>query len=104
MMFDSQLPLGEQFKNKIQRTTKKTDDELLAEAAMPPMELIHSISQSLSVTLGLTLFGYDLITQVETGHHAVIDVNYCPSYTGVANFDKILLDFLLKQVKQRRKS
>ena len=59
----------------------------------------------------LSLFGYDVITRKETGHHAVIDVNYFPSkvvtwfkllgYRGFPDFDKILLEFLLSKKRDR---
>jgi hypothetical protein len=53
-----------------------------------------------------------MITQLETGKHAVIDVNYFPSksfiksvvsnnnkgYWGFPDFDKVLLDFLLSSI------
>lgn len=44
----------------------------------PDMDHIHAISDEISKFLGLTLFGFDVITDVETGKYAIIDVNYFP--------------------------
>jgi len=45
----------------------------------------------------MSLYGFDLITQVTTGYHAIIDINYFPNYGGINNFNQILLEFLLKK-------
>jgi len=70
----------------------------LKEAIVPPLEILKAITNSLTQNLELTLLGYDLITQVETGYHAIIDVNYFPTYSGFPQFNKTLLDFLLQRV------
>lgn len=43
------------------------------------MERIRGLSEGISQSLGLTLFGFDVITRVEDGVHAAVDVNYFPS-------------------------
>lgn len=68
---------------------------------IPPMDVINTMTAHLSSLLvrfhsftglnhaytkqihkqGLTLFGYDVITDVSTGKQAVIDVNYFPGAT-----------------------
>jgi len=66
-------------------------------ASPPPTNHIQKISDAIGQTLGLTLFGYDLIVCVETGKYAVIDVNYLPDYRGINNFHSLLLDLLLSK-------
>ena len=46
--------------------------------------------------LGLTLFGYDIITNIDSGKHAIIDVNYFPDYKGVDSVHARLLQHLIK--------
>jgi D-alanine-D-alanine ligase-like ATP-grasp enzyme len=43
----------------------------------PPLESVRQIAKSLTASLGLHLFGFDIITST-TGHHSIIDVNYFP--------------------------
>jgi len=64
-------------------------------APPPPMRDIHKISAALVEALGLSLFGYDIVVSVETGHYAVIDINYLPDYRGVEAFHERLLELLL---------
>lgn len=44
----------------------------------PDMDHISSIAQEISKYLGLTLFGFDVITDADTHKYAIIDVNYFP--------------------------
>jgi glutathione synthase/RimK-type ligase-like ATP-grasp enzyme len=44
----------------------------------PDASLIGAASRSVSQLLGLTLFGFDVIENVNTGTYAIIDVNYFP--------------------------
>ena len=44
----------------------------------PSREVIAGASKSVSELLGLSLFGFDVIENVDTGRLAIIDVNYLP--------------------------
>jgi hypothetical protein len=66
----------------------------------------------------MSLFGFDVITQVETGNHAVVDINYFPSkpfifyssiltvysylgYGGVKDFWQIFGDYILRKARTK---
>ncbi|PRP86887.1 hypothetical protein PROFUN_03635 [Planoprotostelium fungivorum] len=99
VFFDSQKPFAEQMK-ALKRSSDKTDEQFVEDAEIPPMERIRGLSEGISQSLGLTLFGFDVITRVEDGVHAAVDVNYFPSFGGVKDFWKILAKFLVEQVKE----
>lgn len=44
----------------------------------PNMDQIRKLSKEISKYLGLTVFGFDLIKNIETGKLSIIDVNYFP--------------------------
>lgn len=44
----------------------------------PEHDLIAAASSAVSKLLGLTIFGFDVIENVQTGQYAIIDVNYFP--------------------------
>jgi D-alanine-D-alanine ligase-like ATP-grasp enzyme len=46
--------------------------------ADPPLDTVKHVAGALSATLGLSLLGFDMVTNTKTGQHAVIDVNYFP--------------------------
>eukprot|EP01118_Nematostelium_gracile_P003960 TRINITY_DN1469_c0_g1_i2.p1 TRINITY_DN1469_c0_g1~~TRINITY_DN1469_c0_g1_i2.p1 ORF type:complete len:318 (+),score=87.92 TRINITY_DN1469_c0_g1_i2:59-955(+) len=91
--FDSQLPLGPQLE-KFSSPTEETDMK------EPPMETIVLLTKSLRKHMNLSLLGFDMITERETGYHAIIDVNYFPSYKGFPDFNKVLLDYLLSRIRK----
>lgn len=101
IFFDSQQPLKEQL-GKFSSSNEEEETKLLNDAIEPPTETIRQLSASLNKNLGLNLFGYDVITQLETGHHGVIDVNYFPGYVGVKDFSQVLLDFLVQKVRSSK--
>jgi hypothetical protein len=49
-----------------------------ARLADPPLDTVKHVAGALSATLGLSLLGFDMVTNIKTGQHAVIDVNYFP--------------------------
>jgi hypothetical protein len=49
-----------------------------ARLADPPLDTVKHVAGALSATLGLSLLGFDMVTNTKTGQHAVIDVNYFP--------------------------
>eukprot|EP01117_Protostelium_nocturnum_P004509 TRINITY_DN1629_c0_g1_i1.p1 TRINITY_DN1629_c0_g1~~TRINITY_DN1629_c0_g1_i1.p1 ORF type:complete len:251 (+),score=89.85 TRINITY_DN1629_c0_g1_i1:244-996(+) len=99
VFFDSQKPFAPQMQ-ALKSPTEKSDEEMVNEAPLPPMETIKAISNAIRTTLGLNIFGFDVITQLETGNHAAVDINYFPSFGGVENFWSILGEFLLSQASK----
>ncbi|XP_062857509.1 inositol-tetrakisphosphate 1-kinase [Trichomycterus rosablanca] len=57
----------------------------------PNDDVIKKISSCLRRTLGVSLFGIDIIINNHTGQHAVIDINAFPGYEGVPTFFDDLL-------------
>lgn len=49
-----------------------------ARLADPPLETVKHVAEGLSSRLGLSLLGFDMVTNTKTGQHAIIDVNYFP--------------------------
>ena len=60
----------------------------------PPEEVLRALNRGLQEHFGVHLLGFDVITQVETGRYAVVDVNFFPSYKGVPNMGKRMASFL----------
>jgi len=73
-------------------------------AQLPSQDVIDAITKALSDLLELSLFGYDLITDSETGKHAIIDINYFPGYSEVANFNLKLFHHMLSMYKKKHGS
>uniref|UniRef100_A0A8C5RAZ4 Inositol-tetrakisphosphate 1-kinase n=1 Tax=Leptobrachium leishanense TaxID=445787 RepID=A0A8C5RAZ4_9ANUR len=60
----------------------------------PSDDVIRSLSKALRQTLGISLFGIDIIINNKTGQHAVIDINAFPGYEGVPEFFNDLLNHI----------
>ncbi|XP_030074885.1 inositol-tetrakisphosphate 1-kinase isoform X2 [Microcaecilia unicolor] len=60
-------------------------------AGPPASDIVQQIVQGLSSALGISLFGVDLIVDMQSGHCAVIDVNAFPGYEGVPEFFPALI-------------
>ncbi|CAN6466065.1 unnamed protein product [Victoria cruziana] len=50
---------------------------------MLDVELVSSAAIWLKRRLGLTIFGFDVVVQLGTGDHVIVDVNYLPSFKEV---------------------
>lgn len=98
ILFDSQLPFDTQLAMFADKGDK-TDMQMVEEAIEPPMSTIEALAKAIKSELGLNLFGFDVITQLVTGYHAIVDVNYFPSYRGFPNFNEELLAFIKEKVK-----
>jgi inositol-1,3,4-trisphosphate 5/6-kinase/inositol-tetrakisphosphate 1-kinase len=48
----------------------------------------------------LTLFGFDMIQNCETGEWGIVDVNFFPGFGKVPQFEKLFLEFLLSRIKK----
>ncbi|KAL7871648.1 hypothetical protein SRHO_G00066310 [Serrasalmus rhombeus] len=67
-------------------------DNLEGQCRTPNDDVIQMISRCLRQTLGVSLFGIDVIINNQTGQHAVIDINAFPGYEGVPEFfDNLLI-------------
>mmetsp|Transcript_25422 Transcript_25422/g.28280 ORF Transcript_25422/g.28280 Transcript_25422/m.28280 type:complete len:324 (-) Transcript_25422:24-995(-) len=75
--------------------------KIAGKAAEPSMEQVTKISNALSEGLGLTIFGYDLITCAKTKKHAIIDINYFPDFSKVPNFHKKLTQLIVDVYKAK---
>jgi inositol-1,3,4-trisphosphate 5/6-kinase/inositol-tetrakisphosphate 1-kinase len=59
---------------------------------------IFGMAMEVSKALGLTLFGFDVVRDVETKQFYLIDVNFFPGYKEVTNVNGILLDYLRQRI------
>ncbi|KAG9282967.1 inositol-tetrakisphosphate 1-kinase [Astyanax mexicanus] len=69
-------------------------ENLEGQCRTPSNDVIQKISRCLRQTLGVSLFGIDIIINNQTGQHAVIDINAFPGYEGVPEFFNDLLAHL----------
>lgn len=90
LLFDSQKPLPEYL---TQSTTIKTPDV--------PANVIKAMAEHIRKQLGLSLFGFDVITNSATHKHACIDVNYFPGYVGVPDVFHVFLNHFKKSFQNK---
>ncbi|XP_012679338.1 inositol-tetrakisphosphate 1-kinase [Clupea harengus] len=69
-------------------------DNLEGQSQVPSDDVIQMICRCLRQTLGISLFGIDIIINTQTGQHAVIDINAFPGYEGVPEFFDDLLSLV----------
>ncbi|XP_042393302.1 inositol-tetrakisphosphate 1-kinase 6-like [Zingiber officinale] len=53
------------------------------------VDLVNSAASWLKIKLDLTIFGFDLVIQEDSGDHVIVDLNYLPSFKEVPNADAI---------------
>ncbi|EFA81210.1 Ras-related GTP-binding protein [Heterostelium album PN500] len=94
LYFDSQQPLPATL------LPEKPYDESMVE--IPPRDTLVAISKQIQKDLGLTLFGFDVITDISTKKSAIVDLNYFPGYIGIPDFNSILLDHILNVYKEKK--
>ncbi|XP_051900360.1 inositol-tetrakisphosphate 1-kinase-like isoform X3 [Pristis pectinata] len=70
----------------------------------PSDGIIKSISRCLQMSLGLSLFGVDVIVDSRSGKLAVIDINAFPGYEGVPEFFSALLDHVEMLLREQEGS
>lgn len=73
----------------------------------PPLDTIKHVAGALSSTLGLSLLGFDVVTNRKTGQHAIIDVNYFPGTLASAiDFHRLLSEanFIFQDTLARQTS
>jgi len=95
IFFDSQLPFPDSL------SKRRAIPELLMDPIPSPRidistQAVNHISTLIRENLNLNLFGFDLLIQRETRKLMLVDINYFPSYTGVPQFFRQLLNYLKK--------
>ncbi|XP_018676593.2 inositol-tetrakisphosphate 1-kinase 6-like isoform X3 [Musa acuminata AAA Group] len=53
------------------------------------VDLVKSAANWLKTKLDLTIFGFDVVIQEDTGDHVIVDLNYLPSFKEVPDTDAI---------------
>eukprot|EP01112_Ceratiomyxa_fruticulosa_P008861 TRINITY_DN2299_c0_g1_i1.p1 TRINITY_DN2299_c0_g1~~TRINITY_DN2299_c0_g1_i1.p1 ORF type:complete len:329 (-),score=46.26 TRINITY_DN2299_c0_g1_i1:869-1855(-) len=105
LIFDSQKPFPPNLSSDFvpspppNAQTPTTIDTPASQPPDPPLETLKEISAMIRTSMGLTLLGFDVITEKETGTHAIVDINYFPGYVGVPNFHHILLNHIKELLK-----
>lgn len=69
--------------------------ETTGKLPIPDSSIIKTLCDNARKIVNLSMFGFDLIQDVESGKFAIIDMNYLPDFVGVENFHSKLLDHLL---------
>ncbi|EGC40315.1 hypothetical protein DICPUDRAFT_146695 [Dictyostelium purpureum] len=90
--FDSQKPFP---------STLLPTEDIESKVQTPNKETLKIVAQNITKALGLTLFGFDVIIDSETKKLAVVDINYFPTYGGVQDFYKLLLEHSINLYKQK---
>ncbi|XP_063079574.1 inositol-tetrakisphosphate 1-kinase [Engraulis encrasicolus] len=78
-----------------------TRDNLEGQSQGPSDDIIQMICRCLRQTLGISLFGIDIIINNQTGQHAVIDINAFPGYEGVPDFFDDLLSLVTSALQAK---
>jgi len=86
LLFDSQKPLPAHL----------VDTTHQPPAIGVPSQTIKAMAEHIRKDLGLSLFGFDVITNSATHKHACIDVNYFPGYVGVPDVFHVFLTHFKK--------
>lgn len=53
------------------------------------LELVSHAAKCLKNSLGLTIFGFDVVIQEGSGDHVIVDLNYLPSFKEIPDSDAI---------------
>jgi len=61
---------------------------------LPAQDALKVIAEVIGKKANLSLFGFDIVTNIETQKYAIVDLNFFPGYVGVEGVHSILLDFL----------
>lgn len=69
-----------------------SDGDLDTLQSKPPVESLRLMAATISRRLRMHLFGFDVVTNVADGRHAIVDLNFFPGYVGVDNVHNLLLD------------
>jgi len=64
--------------------------------------LVDSIVAAVAQKFGLGLFGLDLLLSSVSGKMYIVDANYFPGYSGVAQFHDKLTDFIKSRAREKQ--
>ncbi|XP_038072772.1 inositol-tetrakisphosphate 1-kinase-like [Patiria miniata] len=64
------------------------------EPVLPSNEILIDLVAAVTRSMELSLFGFDVIVENDTGMHYVIDINAFPGYDGVPQFYEKLLEYV----------
>uniref|UniRef100_A0A8C1I2L1 Inositol-tetrakisphosphate 1-kinase b n=2 Tax=Cyprinus carpio TaxID=7962 RepID=A0A8C1I2L1_CYPCA len=82
--------------SKPESSSDLTSRDNVEGVSQPPNDdVIRELCKSLRESLGVSLFGIDVIINNQTGQHAVIDINAFPGYEGVPEFFNDLLNHII---------
>uniref|UniRef100_A0A8C1XYA7 Inositol-tetrakisphosphate 1-kinase b n=1 Tax=Cyprinus carpio TaxID=7962 RepID=A0A8C1XYA7_CYPCA len=82
--------------SKPESSSDLTSRDNVEGVSQPPNDdVIREMCKSLRESLGVSLFGIDVIINNQTGQHAVIDINAFPGYEGVPEFFNDLLNHII---------
>ena len=87
--FDSAKPWGDEIKSG-NRIIKSLD-----------LQVIQNIAEVISQNLGLTMYGYDILIQTETGDYTVIDINVFPGFKEYSNVGIHIEALIRKMLKNQ---
>jgi len=82
LYFDSQVPFPPHL------TIEDSESNNLP---LPPLNTIKAIAQKIRTLLGLSLFGFDVINNIDSNTYACVDINYFPGYAGVPDVFNVFL-------------
>ncbi|XP_041942057.1 inositol-tetrakisphosphate 1-kinase [Alosa sapidissima] len=81
--------------SKPESSSDLTSRDNVEGVSQPPSDdVIRALCRALRESLGVSLFGIDVIINNQTGQHAVIDINAFPGYEGVPEFFSDLLNHI----------
>ncbi|XP_033637054.1 inositol-tetrakisphosphate 1-kinase-like [Asterias rubens] len=89
---DVSKPHSSSFLNELDK------NDLNRETVLPSNEILEELVSAVTQSLQLSLFGFDVIVENDTGVHYVIDINAFPGYDGVPMFYEKLLDYIQRLI------
>ena len=65
---------------------------------------MQRVNRKVQMASGMTLFGYDIVVEVQTGCHVIVDLNYFPSYHGFPDFPLKLEEHVVRMHTRHQSS
>ena len=66
--------------------------------------IVQRVNRKVQMASGMTLFGYDIVVERNTGCHVIVDLNYFPSYHGFPEFPQKLEEHIIRMHARHRSS
>ncbi|KAL6846760.1 hypothetical protein ACP4OV_024208 [Aristida adscensionis] len=70
-------------------TKEQLEQTKVQETKLLDTSLVEEAAKYLKESLGLTIFGFDVVVQEGTGDHVIVDLNYLPSFKEVPDSDAV---------------